>query len=47
VANLICHICRDNLAFQKYDGTDLLDEDGSKPCLECIAEAEAQEEDEQ
>ena len=44
--NIICWICRDNLSFQKYDGTKLLDDDGSLPCLECIAEAEEEVEEE-
>jgi hypothetical protein len=39
MANIICWICRDNLSYGKYEETKLLDEDGSKPCLECIAEA--------
>lgn len=38
MANIICWICKDNLAHQKYDGSKLLDEDGSKPCFECLME---------
>ena len=43
--NIICWICRDNLSFKEYEGKRLLDDDGSKPCLDCIAESEAEEDD--
>ena len=43
MTNMICWICGENLAYSKYDDTKLLDEDGSKPCVECIAEAEEEE----
>lgn len=41
MANIICWICNDNLSYQKYEGSKLLDEDGSKPCFECLLEADA------
>jgi hypothetical protein len=38
MANIVCWICRDELSYAQYDGTKLLDDDGSKPCLQCIQE---------
>lgn len=46
MSNPICWLCRCNLAYKEYDGTQLLDDDGSKPCLECLAEASDIEEPE-
>jgi hypothetical protein len=43
--NMICWICNDGLAYSKYEGTKLLDDDGSFPCAECIAEATEEEEE--
>jgi hypothetical protein len=45
--NMICWICNENLAFFDYKGSKLLDEDGSKPCVECIAEAADEEQDDE
>lgn len=44
--NPICWICDINLSFKYYEGSDLLDEDGNKPCQECIFEAEDAKEEE-
>ena len=41
MANIICWICNDNLAYKAYDETKLLDEDGNKPCFECWQEDNA------
>lgn len=38
--DFICWICGQNRSDREYQGKDLLDEDGTKPCLECIIEAE-------
>ena len=38
MANIICWICDNNLALKVYEGK-LLDEDGNKPCFECVLEA--------
>ncbi len=47
MSNVICHICQINLALKQYDGV-LLDEDGNKPCLECVIEdAESNEEEDE
>jgi len=46
VTNLICWICNDNLAYHKYEGTKFLDEEGNKPCFECLLEAGAFDEEE-
>lgn len=46
MANIICWICGSNLTCSVYDGTKLLDEYGSKPCLECWQEDDALEEEE-
>ena len=46
MANLICWICSNNLAYKKYEGTKLLDEDGNKPCYECLIEDDALNEEE-
>ena len=40
MTEIICWICGCNLAYRLYDDTKLLDENGNRPCLECIAEAE-------
>jgi len=45
--NIICYLCRDNLAFKDYEETKLLSENGEKPCLECIAEAAVEEENDE
>ena len=45
MTNLICWICNCNLCYKEYKGTKLLDEDGNKPCFECLNEAEALEEE--
>lgn len=46
MSNVICHLCKINLALKKYDGK-LLDEEGSKPCLECVLESDEYNEDEE
>lgn len=45
MASLICWICENNLSYREYQGTKLLDEEGNKPCFECLTEDEALEED--
>jgi len=45
MASIICWICKDNLSFQEYEGTKLLDDDGSKPCFDCLLEAGAFDEE--
>ena len=37
--NIICYLCNDNLVYQEYEGTKLLDDNGDKPCFECLLEA--------
>lgn len=46
MSKIICHICDSELAYQKYTGTKLLDEEGNKPCLQCLLEAEEEEDGE-
>lgn len=46
MANIICWICKDNLSFLQYGGEKLVDEDGSKPCFECLLEGGAFDEEE-
>ena len=46
MSNPICWICKDNLCYKQYTGTKHLDEDGSKPCFECLVEAGNFEEEE-
>ena len=46
MANIICWLCKNNLIFKDYDGTKLLDEDGSKPCFECLLESGELDEEE-
>lgn len=41
MANIICWICKIEMSFKNYDGTRLLDEQGNKPCFECILEDQA------
>lgn len=36
--NMICWICDCNLAHFEYAEKKLLDEEGNKPCAECIRE---------
>ena len=43
--NFICWICEGNRAYREYEGTELLSEEGEKPCLECIQESENQKEE--
>ena len=48
MTNIICWICSNNLTYHDYEGTKLLDEDGSKPCFECLLESgELDEENEE
>ena len=44
MTKIICYICDYNLALKEYKGPKYLDEDGSKPCLECLTELEAEDE---
>lgn len=37
----ICYICDTNLPFKAYTGTMFLDEQGNKPCLDCLVEENA------
>lgn len=41
----ICWCCQVNLAWSTYPGTKYLDDDGSKPCVECVEEMVADEEE--
>ena len=41
MANIICWICDSNFPYQKYEGSKHLDENGNKPCFECLLEAGA------
>jgi hypothetical protein len=45
MANIICWICGNNLVYKQYSGTELLDDEGNKPCYECVLEAEIAEEE--
>ena len=45
MSNIICYICDNNLALKSYTGK-LLDEDGNKPCFECVIEAGEEESEE-
>lgn len=36
----ICWCCQVNLAWNDYDGTEYLDDNGDKPCYECVQEME-------
>lgn len=47
MANFICWICEINVVYKDYKGTDLLDEDGSKPCAECLIESENTKEEQE
>lgn len=47
MTNLICHLCEINKIFKEYEGTELLDSDGSKPCFECYLEHEEAKEESQ
>jgi hypothetical protein len=47
MSNPICYICQDNLIYREYKGTKFLDDDGSKPCFQCLVEAGAFDEEEQ
>ena len=42
--NIICWICDGNLSYKEYEGTKLLDEEGNKPCFECVLEADDEKE---
>ena len=37
--NIICYLCDINLTYKDYSGTKMLDEDGNKPCFECLLES--------
>jgi hypothetical protein len=39
MTNLICWICSNGLAYNKYTGTKLLSDEGEKPCFDCIQES--------
>lgn len=45
MANIICWICGDELSHKEYSEKKLLDEDGNKPCLQCIFEDEISKEE--
>ena len=47
MSNFICYICKVNKPFKGYSGTELLDEEGNKPCMECHLENESSKEEEQ
>ena len=46
MANLICWICKENRPCKEWEGKKYLDEDGNKPCLECLLEEGAFDEEE-
>ncbi len=46
MANIICWMCDNNVSYQKYKGLKYLDEDGNKPCFECLLEAGAFDDEE-
>jgi len=41
----ICWLCDTNFVFEGYEGKKLLDDEGNKPCLECIQESPEDEEE--
>ena len=45
MANIICWMCDQNKVYLQYEGTELLDESGNKPCFECFLESEAAKEE--
>ncbi len=36
----ICWSCQVNVVWKEYTGKECLDEDGNKPCFECVQEME-------
>ena len=44
MSNPICWICSQNLVYKLYTGTKLLDDEGNKPCFDCVEEEYATEE---
>lgn len=42
----ICWICQVNLVWDAYAGTYFLDENGDRPCYECVTEMEDKSEEE-
>lgn len=45
--NKICWVCENNLSYNEYKGDKLIDDDGSKPCFECLLESGAFDEEEE
>ncbi len=43
--NIICYICNDALAYKEYKGTAMLDENGDRPCFDCLCEGGAFDEE--
>lgn len=41
MTNKICYLCENNFEYKQYTGPILVDEDGSKPCFDCLMEAGA------
>lgn len=39
MADIICYLCKENRVCQEWQGPKMLDEDGGKPCFECLLEA--------
>ena len=46
MVNMICYICNDNLIYKADINAKYLDEEGNKPCFECLLEAGAFDEEE-
>jgi hypothetical protein len=40
----ICWLCKINFSWVDYEEDKLLDEDGTKPCMECYLESEQEKE---
>ena len=47
MTNFICWICGENRPYAEYEETKLLDDNGDKPCLECITEDGSDEYDQE
>ena len=47
MANIICWMCENGLSFKDYKDTEFLDENGNKPCFDCLTEAGAFDEQEE
>lgn len=45
MSNFICWICEINKAYKEYEDVELLNEEGDKPCFDCIVESEKNKEE--